>query len=75
MLKRQLVDNQCKYYICKIAKEYNIEPRLITTLLMSEEDKDDMRFGNLPIHILELHVSAWIKAGMPDYVKPNYKNI
>ena len=67
MPERKLTDEACKNIIRRIALMHNIEPRLITTRLMSEEDKDDMRYGELPINALNLHVEVWIKAGMPDY--------
>jgi len=34
---------------------------------MSEEDKEDMRNGDVPMNVLDTHVAVWIKAGMPDY--------
>jgi hypothetical protein len=34
---------------------------------MSEDDKNDMRNGNLPRESLKLHVQIWKKSGYPDY--------
>ena len=66
-MSKHLTDEACKAIIRGIAKQFNIEPKLITTRLMSEEDKQDMREGNVPVPSLRLHVELWIKAGLPDY--------
>ena len=68
MLKRKLTDDACKKIIRMLASKYKINPRLIVTRLISEDDKNDMRSGNLPIEALETHIKIWIKNGMPDYV-------
>ncbi len=62
-----LSDKACKAIINRIAKKLNVEARLITTRLMSEEDKDDMRAGLLPTDILEAHVKIWMGNGLCDY--------
>lgn len=62
-----LSDKACKAIIIRVARKFNVEARLITTRLMSEEDKNDMRAGLLPTDALECHVRVWIAAGMPDY--------
>jgi len=67
MSERKLTDDACKNIIREIALKHKIKPRLITTRLMSEDDKEDMRNGELPTRALDLHVEVWIKAGMPDY--------
>ena len=66
-MSQQLSDNACKAIIKGIAKQFKIEAKLITTRLMSEEDKQDMRDGNLPLESLRCHVKVWIEAGLPDY--------
>lgn len=66
MLTR-LTDKACKAIIIQIAKELDVEARLITTRLMSEEDKNDMRAGLLPIEALKAHVKVWIENGLCDY--------
>lgn len=40
---------------------------LISTRLLSEDDKQDMLRGDLPIEALECAVQCWKDAGMPDY--------
>lgn len=67
MCEQRISDDACKNIIRGIAAKHNINPRLITTRLMSEDDKNDMRRGELPIESLDLHVELWITSGMPDY--------
>jgi hypothetical protein len=66
-MPRNLTDSECKDIIRKLGKRLNVEPRLITTRLMSEDDKQDMREGNLPVKSLEVHIKVWMDNGMPDY--------
>jgi len=66
-MSQRISNKICINQIKKIAEKYKINPRLITTRLMSEDDKADMRQGNLPKSILDLHVQVWIKKGMPNY--------
>ena len=65
---RKLTDEACKSIIRRIALKHKVDPRLITARLMSEDDKEDMRRGELPMNSLDLHVELWIKAGMQNYV-------
>ena len=67
MCGQKLSDEACKNIIRGIALKHKVDPKLIVTRLLSPEDKDDMRRGELPIESLALHVELWIKAGMPDY--------
>lgn len=62
-----LSDKACVAIIKQLAKELAVEPKLITTRLMSEDDKNDMRNGDLPRESLKLHIELWKKAGYPDY--------
>jgi len=66
-MSSRLTDKACKAIIMWVAKKFNVEAELITTRLMDENDKNDMRNGELPIESLECHVMAWKAAGMPDY--------
>jgi hypothetical protein len=70
-MPQRLSDEACKGIIRRIARKLGVEPRLITTRLMSEDDKNDMRNGDLPQEALELHVKVWMENGMPDYVNIN----
>jgi hypothetical protein len=66
-MSRKLTDEACKHQIKFLARKLGVEPKLIVTKLMSEEDKDDMCNGLLPYESLECHVKVWIEAGMADY--------
>ena len=59
--------DECKRILSRIGFKLGVSPALISTRLLSEDDKKDMLEGNLPIDSLELHVKLWIEAGMPDY--------
>lgn len=63
----RLSDKLCKKIIRGLANKYKIDPILITTRLMSDDDKNDMRNGDLLPSALETHISVWIDAGFPDY--------
>ena len=66
-MPRNLTDSECKDIIRRLGKRLNVEPRLITTRLMSEDDKQDMREDNLPVKSLEVHIRIWMNNGMSDY--------
>lgn len=44
-----------------------VKAELISTRLLSKEDKQDMMDGFLSIESLIPHVKIWIHNGMPDY--------
>lgn len=64
---RPLTDGECKVIIKRLGQRLKVDPKLIVTRLLSEDDKNDMRKGNLPAAVLELAITLWIAAGMPDY--------
>jgi uncharacterized protein YaeQ len=64
--KQKLSDEACKLIIRRLAKRYNIDAKDIVTKLMSEDDKQDMREGNLPYNVLVLYIEVWIEMGMPN---------
>ena len=43
-----------------------VKAELISTRLLSAEDKQDMLDGLIPIESLVLHVKVWIANGMPE---------
>lgn len=67
MRRKKLDDNACKNIIRDLGRRLNVDPNLIVTRLLSEDDKNDMRNGDLPINALKLHIELWIKSGCPDY--------
>lgn len=60
-------DALCKEIIRFLAKRHKIDPKLIVTKLMSEDDKNDLRDGNLSENVFSKHIEVWIKKGCPDY--------
>lgn len=62
-----LTDLDCKKILSKLGLKLGVSPKLIATRLLSEDDKQDMRNGDLPIDSLETHIRVWMDAGMPDY--------
>ncbi len=63
----KLTDKACKAIIIRVAKEFDVPAKFITTRLMSEDDKNDMRNGDLPLESLKCHVKVWIENGLCDY--------
>lgn len=58
---------QCKDLLRLIGKKLCVKADLIATRLLSEDDKQDMLNGEVPIEALECHVKCWKDSGMPDY--------
>jgi hypothetical protein len=58
---------ECQKIISKVGWLRGCSPKLIATRLLSEDDKQDMLRGELPIEALECAVMLWMNAGMPDY--------
>lgn len=67
-MSQRVSDEACKSIIKRLAKELGVDAKLIVTRLLSEDDKNDMRNGELPIEALECGIKLWIKAGCPDQV-------
>jgi hypothetical protein len=63
--------DECKRLLSKIGLKIGVSPILISTRLLSDEDKKDMLNGDLSLEILELHVKMWMANGMPDYAHGN----
>ncbi len=62
-----LTTKQCKAIIGRIGRRHGVDPSLITTRLMDDSDKQDMRDGLLSEAVLDLHVKLWIERGMLDF--------
>lgn len=58
---------QCKDLLKIVGKMLCVKAELISTRLLSKEDKQDMMDGNVPIESLITHVTVWMENGMPDY--------
>lgn len=62
-----LTVEECRKMIFNVGLKFGVSPKLISTMLLSKEDKDDMLHNELPIETLECAVRCWMDAGMPDY--------
>lgn len=60
-------DSECKKIISEIAWSLGVSQALITTRLLSDDDKNDLRLGVLDIVALKRSVEVWRDNGMPDY--------
>jgi|FreactTroBogLake_1042271.scaffolds.fasta_scaffold07702_2 hypothetical protein len=60
--------DECKRILSKLGFKLGVSPTLISTRLLSEEDKQDMMDGKLPLDALELHIRVWISNKTPNYV-------
>lgn len=63
----------CKDLLRMIAKMLCIKAELISTRLLSKEDKDDMLNGLIPVDALICHVKVWISNKMPDYANGKFE--
>lgn len=62
-------DKQADYMITTAAIEYGVSPRLIRTLLISDEDYSELGKGEISQQILNMHVKLWKDGGCKDCVK------
>lgn len=58
---------ECKKILSKLGFKLGVSPALIATRLLSEDDKQDMVNGDVPMEALECAVKVWMENGMPDY--------
>jgi hypothetical protein len=66
-----LTKEECKKILSKVGFKLGVSPSLITTRLLSDEDKLSMLDGHLTISSLEAAVEVWKDNGMPDYAHGN----
>jgi hypothetical protein len=62
-------EKECKSLIFKAGIKYGVSPTLISTKLLSKQDKNDMLEGSIDRECLETAVRIWIAAGIPDWVR------
>lgn len=72
-MKKELTTEECKSVLFKIGIKLGVSPKLISTRLLSQDDKKDMLQGLLPIDILTIAVQAWMKNKMPDYANGKFE--
>jgi hypothetical protein len=64
----KLTEKECKSILFKLGIKYGVSPNLISTRLLSPEDKVDMMNGDVPLESLDLHVKLWKEGGCEDMV-------
>lgn len=60
-------DEECKKIISKLGWALGVSPKLITTRLLDDLDKNYIRHGLIDIVDLKKAVEVWRDNGMPDY--------
>lgn len=58
---------ECKRILSTLGFKLGVSPHLIATRLLSEDDKNDMLNGDLPLDALETAIKVWMASKMPDY--------
>ncbi len=66
-MTKTLTVKECKSELFKIGIQLGVSPTLISTRLLSKEDKHDMLNGLVPVDSLMTAVKCWMNAKMPDY--------
>jgi len=64
---------ECKTMLFKVAIKHGIAPKLISGLLLSNEDKEDMLNGLVTFETLDCHVKVWKEYGMCNYADGTMK--
>jgi hypothetical protein len=64
----QLTQRQCQQLLFKIGMKLGVSPKLISSRLLSIEDKEDIMAGVIDSEYLETAVIVWMNNGMCDYV-------
>jgi hypothetical protein len=66
-------EDECKKILSKIGFKLGVSPKLISTRLLSKEDKRDMLNGELSVETLIAHVKVWRDNKMPDYANGKFE--
>ena len=59
--------DECKRILSKLGFKHGVSPNIISTHLLSKDDKNDMLNGQISIDELDCHIKIWVKNGCPDY--------
>lgn len=65
---KKVTVQKCKSILFKLGIKYGVSPALISSQLLSDDDKEDMQNGLVPFDTLDIAVKLWLEAGCPDYV-------
>ncbi len=60
---------ECQSMLFKLGVEFGISPKIISSKLLSIDDKNDMLEGLISYDALRVAVERWIAVGKPDYAK------
>lgn len=58
---------ECQRQLFQIGIKIGVSPKLISTRLLSKQDKEDMLAGLIPPESLMAAVKIWVQNKMPDY--------
>lgn len=58
---------ECQKKLFNLGIKYGVSPKLISTRLLSAEDKEDMLNGLISDEELDCHVKVWKENGMCNY--------
>lgn len=58
-----LTDADCILIITKVAKVHDVTAEEVMSLMMSPEDMEDLKNGEIPFEALKLHVKVWCEMG------------
>jgi hypothetical protein len=60
---KTLTERECNSIIFQTAIKHGVNPKEISEKLLSDEDKQDMMNGELPVEVLEIAVLLWKECG------------
>lgn len=66
---KQLTKEECQKKLFQLGIKLGVSPKLISTRLLSNDDKHDMLNGLVTDEALLCHVKCWMQAGMPNYAE------
>ena len=66
-MAKELTKEQCQKKLFHLGIKLGVSPKLISTRLLSIDDKKDMLNGLVPDETLFVAVKCWMEAGMPNY--------
>lgn len=57
----------------KLGMKHQVQPKLISERLLSDEDKQDILAGLVSYEALDAHVKVWKESGMCDYANGSFE--
>lgn len=62
-----LTEDNARRMLFNLGIKHGVSPKLISTRLLSQDDKNDILLGLISIDELDMAVKVWKAALMPDY--------